>query len=116
MAAAGLDFDRGRGRHGSGLIAVAPSDATMPIPSRVRRGPLLFLLVPIAFYALSVAYGGVPIFVPPWWPFSHYNVRYGLQLLPAFAAALAVIVNLAVRSNTGSRSCVRRACSACSRW
>jgi hypothetical protein len=59
--------------------------------------PLLFLLVPLPFYALSVAYGGVPIFIPAWWPFTHYNARYGLQLLPAFAAALAVLVHLAVR-------------------
>jgi hypothetical protein len=60
--------------------------------------PPLFLLLPLPFYALSVAYGGVPIFIPPWWPFSHYNVRYGLQLLPAFGAALAICVHRAVRS------------------
>jgi hypothetical protein len=39
-----------------------------------------------------VAYSGVPIFMPVWWPFSYYNVRYGLELLPAFA----VFVPLAV--------------------
>ena len=61
--------------------------------------PLLFLLVPVPFYALSVAYGGVPIFVPAWWPFTHYNVRYGLQLLPAFAASLAIVVHFAIRSD-----------------
>jgi hypothetical protein len=60
--------------------------------------PLLFLLVPLPFYAFSVAYGGVPIFIPAWWPFTHYNVRYGLQLLPALAAALAILVYLAVRA------------------
>lgn len=60
--------------------------------------PLLLLWVPLPFYALSVAYGGVPIFIPAWWPFSHYNVRYGLQLLPAFAAALAMLVYLTLRS------------------
>jgi hypothetical protein len=50
------------------------------------RGRVALLLwVPLPFYALSVAYGSVPIFVPTWWPFSQYNVRYGLQLLPAFA-------------------------------
>jgi hypothetical protein len=50
------------------------------------RGRLALLLwTPLPFYALSVAYGSVPIFVPTWWPFSQYNVRYGLQLLPAFA-------------------------------
>jgi hypothetical protein len=62
-----------------------------------RLGPWMFLLVPAPFYALSVAYGGVPIFIPPWWPFSHYNVRYGLQLLPAFAAAMGIVVHLALR-------------------
>jgi hypothetical protein len=62
-----------------------------------RLGPLMFLLVPLPFYALSVAYGGVPIFVPTWWPFSHYNVRYGLQLLPAFATAIGIVAQLALR-------------------
>ena len=47
--------------------------------------PLLLLLVPLPFYALSVAYGSVPIFLPVWWPFSFYNTRYGIELLPAFA-------------------------------
>jgi hypothetical protein len=60
--------------------------------------PLLFLLVPLPFYGLSVAYGGVPIFVPAWWPFTHYNVRYGLQLLPTFAMAIAILVYMAVSS------------------
>ena len=60
--------------------------------------PLFVLLVPVPFYTLSVAYGGVPVFIPAWWPFTHYNVRYGLQLLPAFAAALAILVHLALRS------------------
>jgi len=60
--------------------------------------PLAFLLVPIPFYALSVAYSGVPIFVPQWWPFSHYNVRYGLQLLPAFSVAEAVLIACMLRN------------------
>jgi hypothetical protein len=47
--------------------------------------PLLLLWIPLPFYTLSVAYSGVPIFMPVWWPFSYYNVRYGLELLPAFA-------------------------------
>jgi hypothetical protein len=34
---------------------------------------------------LSIAYSGVPIFIPVWWPFSYYNVRYGIELIPAFA-------------------------------
>jgi uncharacterized membrane protein len=61
---------------------------------------ILLLLVPLPFYVLSVAYGGVPIFVPAWWPFSYYNVRYGLQLLPAFAFAMGTIVFLVLRWQT----------------
>jgi len=60
--------------------------------------PLGLLLIPIPFYALSIAYGGVPIFVPQWWPFSHYNVRYGLQLLPALSVAIAVLVGFTLRN------------------
>jgi hypothetical protein len=53
---------------------------------RFRRfGILLLLWLPLAFYALSIAYGSVPIYIPVWWPFSYYNVRYGLELLPVFA-------------------------------
>jgi hypothetical protein len=59
--------------------------------------PLLLLAVPLPFYVLSVAYGGVPIFLPVWWPFSFYNVRYGLQLLPAFSAAVAVTTYFLLR-------------------
>jgi hypothetical protein len=48
----------------------------------------LLLWLPVPFYAYSVAYGSVPIFLPPWWPHSWYNTRYGLELLPAFALGL----------------------------
>jgi hypothetical protein len=57
---------------------------------RVRR--LLLLWIPLPFYALSIAYGGVPIFIPSWWPYSYYNVRYGLQLLPLAAVCAAMLV------------------------
>jgi hypothetical protein len=52
--------------------------------------PILLFWVPIPFYMLSVAYSGVPIFVPVWWPYSHYNARYGIELLPAFAALTGI--------------------------
>jgi len=55
-----------------------------------RLWPLFLLWVPLPFYVLSIAYGGVPIFLPAWWPFSFYNVRYGLQLLPLFSLAAAL--------------------------
>jgi len=59
-----------------------------------RRGwlPIALLWSPLVFYSLSIAYGSVPIFVPAWWPFSYYNVRYGLELLPAIAAGIGLSV------------------------
>jgi hypothetical protein len=40
----------------------------------------------------------VPIFLPAWWPFSYYNVRYGLQLLPAFAVFAPLGIYFIVQS------------------
>ena len=48
----------------------------------------LLLWLPVPFYAYSVAYSSVPIFLPVWWPHSFYNTRYGMELLPAFALGL----------------------------
>jgi hypothetical protein len=59
--------------------------------------PLLLLWVPVPFYMLSIAYAGVPIFLPVWWPFSFYNSRYGLEMLPAFAAFTAAAAFALIR-------------------
>jgi hypothetical protein len=48
------------------------------------------------FYAYSVAYGSVPIFLPPWWPHSWYNTRYGMEMLPAFALGLGFAAQFAL--------------------
>jgi hypothetical protein len=56
----------------------------------------LLLWVPVPFYAYSVAYGSVPIFIPVWWPHSWYNTRYGLELLPAMALGLGFIAQFVV--------------------
>jgi hypothetical protein len=45
---------------------------------------------PLPFYVLCIAWGSVPVYHPEWWPFSYYNVRYGLQLLPAVAVFAAL--------------------------
>lgn len=52
---------------------------------------LLLLWLPLPFYAYAVAYGSVPIFIPLWWPHSFYNVRYGMEMLPAFALSLGFL-------------------------
>jgi hypothetical protein len=53
----------------------------------------MLLWLPVPFYAYSVAYSSVPIFLPPWWPHSWYNTRYGLELLPAFALGVGFFVH-----------------------
>ena len=52
---------------------------------------VMLLWVPLPFYAYSVAYGSVPIFIPLWWPHSWYNTRYGMEMLPIFALSLAFL-------------------------
>jgi len=56
----------------------------------------LLLWFPVAFYAYSVSYGSVPIFLPVWWPHSFYNLRYGMELLPAFALGLGFAAQFAL--------------------
>ena len=58
----------------------------------------LFLWLPLPFYAYSVSYGSVPIFLPVWKPFSWYNTRYGMELLPALAFFFAFAVEGALVS------------------
>ena len=73
-------------------LALAAAAVVLLLVYLRRLSIWLLLLIPLPFYALSIAYGGVPIFMPVWWPFSFYNVRYGLQLLPAFAVFFAVVL------------------------
>lgn len=54
-------------------------------------GVYLLFWLPLPFYALSIAYGSVPIYIPVWYPRSYYNVRYGLELLPVFAVFPSVL-------------------------
>jgi hypothetical protein len=67
------------------------------------RWPILLLLVPLPFYTLSLSYGSVPIYLPEWWPFSLYNVRFGLEMLPAFVALTAVALHFGLNVSGNSR-------------
>ncbi len=66
-----------------------------------RYGILLLLWLPLAFYGLSIAYGSVPIYIPVWYPFSYYNVRYGLELLPVLAV-FPVLAMMALREKVNT--------------
>jgi hypothetical protein len=75
------------------LVAVL---GLLPVFLDTRLVALLLLWVPVPFYMLSIAYGGVPVFTPSWWPHSLYNIRYGVQLVPALAVFLALVVHYSV--------------------
>jgi hypothetical protein len=75
------------------LILSITGSLAAAIRWRARDGfTALLLWLPLPFYAYSVAYGSVPIFIPLWWPHSWYNTRYGMEMLPVFALSLAFIV------------------------
>ncbi len=79
----------------------------------------LLLWLPVPFYAYSVAYGSVPIFLPVWWPHSWYNMRYGMELLPALALGLgfgaqsvrALILEFKPRHSTRHRESLLMSCA-----
>jgi hypothetical protein len=54
--------------------------------------PMIFLALVPAFYLWSMHSSGTPIFVPTLWPFSWYNTRYAIALLPWAAFAAGAIV------------------------
>lgn len=80
------------GNWGRLWVVVLLAGSALILLSYRRFWPLLFLWVPAPFYMLSIAYSGVPMFLPPWWPYTMYNTRYGLQLLPLFSVCAAMVV------------------------
>jgi hypothetical protein len=70
---------------------------------RAQSAPMLLLWVPLVFYALSIAYGSVPIHVHTWWPFATFNQRYGLQLLPMFAVSTGLLTASVFLLGAGGR-------------
>jgi len=70
----------------TGFIVMAAAIAGLILTLRRRFVlPAVLLWIPLPFYIYSIAYGSVPIFIPPLWPHSFYNSRYGMGMLPAFA-------------------------------
>jgi hypothetical protein len=77
------------------LGAIGTAWAAIAARTRAFRWALV-LWLPVPFYAYSVAYSSVPIFLPTWWPHSWYNTRYGIELLPALALGLGFTAQLAL--------------------
>jgi hypothetical protein len=67
--------------------------------ARARRSAALLLLVPFVFYVESMAHAAVALYVPTLFPNSYYNLRYGIEMLPAFA----IFPSFLVTSRTPAR-------------
>lgn len=77
----------------TGFLVMAAAVAGFVLAVRRRMAlPALLLWMPLPFYVYAVAYGAVPIFIPPLWPHSYYNSRYGMEMLPAFAVFAFLVV------------------------
>ncbi len=90
------ELDAAAAAWGNVLLALSLLGAAWAWLKGRRRGLAWALLLglPVPFYVYSVAYGSVPIFLPVWWPHSWYNLRYGIELLPAFALGLGFAAQL----------------------
>ncbi|HMF63308.1 MAG TPA: hypothetical protein VK608_04405 [Edaphobacter sp.] len=69
---------------GFGVMAAALGGLFLAVRRKIALTASL-LWLPLPFYVYSIAYGAVPIFIPPLWPHSYYNSRYGMEMLPALA-------------------------------
>ena len=85
------------------LFALTLAGAAFAIWRFRKYGIFLLLWLPVAFYTLSIAYGSVPIYIPVWYPFSYYNVRYGLELLPAFCVFPAILMAVIAEQISNTR-------------
>jgi hypothetical protein len=81
------------------LLAFGGAGAIVAFSKRVAW-PILLLAIPPAFYIWSMHSSSAALFVPSLWPFSWYNTRYAITVLPlaAFAAgALVLLLPVAIR-------------------
>jgi hypothetical protein len=86
-----VELNLGSGRWQWPLLAAAVIGLLISFAGARRFAVWWLFWLPLPFYTLSIAYGSVPLYIPVWWPFSLYNVRYGLELLPAVAVFVAVV-------------------------
>lgn len=63
-----------------GLVAWAVDESR-----RARRAAAMLLAAPFVFYVQSLAKAGVGVYVPTLFPHTYWNLRFGLEMLPAAA-------------------------------
>lgn len=64
---------------------------------RGRRAAALLLLVPLPFHIQSMAHAAVPLYVPTLFPNTYWNLRLGIEMLPAVALLASFLVPAASR-------------------
>ncbi len=60
---------------------------------RTRRAATLLLLILFPFYIQAMSSAAVGLYVPTYFPHSYYNLRYGIELLPAIAILASFIIS-----------------------
>jgi hypothetical protein len=50
-----------------------------------RSAVALLFIVPLPFYIQAMACAAIPLYVPTLFPHTYYNLRYGLEMIPAVA-------------------------------
>ncbi|HTH53431.1 MAG TPA: glycosyltransferase family 39 protein [Edaphobacter sp.] len=77
----------------TGFLVSAMAIAGLVLAIRRRLELVSTLLwIPLPFYIYSIAFGSVPIFIPPLEPHSYYNSRYGMEMLPVFAIFASITI------------------------
>ncbi len=71
-----------------GLIACVASTRDL-----ARRSAVFLFLVPLPFYINAMAYAAIPLYVPTLFPHTYYNIRYGLEMIPAVALSASFILS-----------------------
>lgn len=93
----------------TGFVVMAAAIAGLVLSIRVKsEWPVVLLWMPLPFYVYSIAFGSVPIFIPPLWPHSYYNTRYGMEMLPALAVSAFLALQWLARRLSISRPLVAR--------
>jgi hypothetical protein len=69
---------------------------------RTRRMATLLLLVLLPFYIQAMASAAVALYVPGYSPYSYYNLRYGIEMLPAIALLSSFVISPILSRNVRS--------------
>jgi hypothetical protein len=85
-------FEAARSTAGPLLLWLGAAGALVAFARRIVW-PIFFLALTPLFYIWSMHSSGTPIFVPTLWPFSWYNTRYAVAVMPLAAFAVGAFVS-----------------------